>query len=151
MDFNLITMFLQLIIGLIVVLGLMMITLRVSNKGITNFTTKKYIRVIDKVQLSKDSYIVVAKIGDKGIIFVTSGNNTEKLQELSFEEIEKIEKEKRESLDNMTHAFDKYIEKVKTIDKAKIIENIKTIDKAKVKSKISTLVKKKSKEEKYEK
>lgn len=146
-----IKMFLQLIIGLIVVLGLMIITVRVSNKGIKNITNKRYIKVIDKVQLAKDSYIVVAKIGDKGVIFVTSGNNTEKLQELSYEEIEKIEKEKRESLESMTHAFDKYLEKVKTIDKAKIIENIKTIDKAKVKSKIKVLVKKKSKEEKYEK
>lgn len=124
-------MFVKLILGLIVIIALIALSVKLSSKKITNFTNKKYVRVIDRIQISKDSYIVITKIGDKGIVFVTSGNSTQKLEELTSEEVTRIETEKRESIENVSKEFDRY---------TKI-----------VKEKASILLKKKSKEEKDEK
>ena len=124
-------MFVKLILGLIVIIALIALSVKLSSKKITNFTNKKYVRVIDRIQISKDSYIVITKIGDKGIVFVTSGNSTQKLEELTSEEVTRIETEKRESIENVSKEFDRY---------TKI-----------VKEKASNLLKKKSKEEKDEK
>ena len=124
-------MFVKLILGLIVIIALIALSVKLSSKKITSFTNKKYVRVIDRIQISKDSYIVITKIGDKGIVFVTSGNSTQKLEELTSEEVTRIETEKRESIENVSKEFDRY---------TKI-----------VKEKASILLKKKSKEEKDEK
>lgn len=124
-------MFVKLILGLIVIIALIALSVKLSSKKITNFTNKKYVRVIDRIQISKDSYIVITKIGDKGIVFVTSGNSTQKLEELTSEEVTRIETEKRESIENVSKEFDRYIKIVK--------------------EKASILLKKKSKEEKDEK
>ncbi|MGG7176569.1 flagellar biosynthetic protein FliO [Clostridium paraputrificum] len=106
-------MFLKLIAALAIVLGAMIITLKYTNKGINNNIDKKYIRVIDRVQIAKDNYIVVVRVGKKGMVLSTAAGHTEKLEELSEEEVEKIEKDKRESVENMTRIFDKFIEKIK--------------------------------------
>ena len=124
-------MFVKLILGLIVIIALIALSVKLSSKKTTSFTNKKYVRVIDRIQISKDSYIVITKIGDKGIVFVTSGNSTQKLEELTSEEVTRIETEKRESIENVSKEFDRY---------TKI-----------VKEKASILLKKKSKEEKDEK
>ena len=52
--------------------------------------------------------------------------------------MEKIESQKRESIDNMTHIFDDFIERLKPIDRINLIGKIKSIGK------------KNSKDEKYE-
>ena len=109
-------MVLKLIGALAILLGILIITLRYSSKGIQKSVDKKYIRVIDRVQISKENCIVVVKVGEKGMVLSVASGHTEKLEELSGDEIIKIEQEKRESLENMTHIFDKFINKIKLKD-----------------------------------
>ena len=107
----------KLIFALLVVLLFMILALRFSNKGITKYNSKKYARVIDRIQLSKESSIVILKLGDKGIVLLTSTNHTEKLEELTKEEIELIEKNKQEGYEEMTQVFNKIINKVRLKEK----------------------------------
>lgn len=104
----------KLIFALIIVFGLMFVALKCSNKGMSKFTDKKYVKVIDKVQISKDNYILILKIGEKGMIVMTSNNHTEKLQELSKEEVLKIEEDKKENYQEMSKVFNKLIKKIKS-------------------------------------
>ena len=111
MDF--LFMFIKLIFALVVVIFLMMLSLRLSNKSIDKINGKRYMNVVDKVQLGKDSFIAIVKIGDKGLIMSVSQNKTEVLEEITLEEVLKIEKEKRESIEDMTKTVDKVMETVK--------------------------------------
>lgn len=107
----------KLIFALIVVFGLMIIAIKYSNKGVNKINSRKYVKVIDRVQISKESFIVILKIGEKGLVLLTSTNHTEKLEELTNEEIELIEKNKQEGYEEMTKVFEKIINKVKLKEK----------------------------------
>ena len=110
MDF--LFMFIKLIFALVVVIFLMMLSLRLSNKSIDKINGKRYMKVVDKVQLGKDSFIAIVKIGDKGLIMSVSQNKTEVLEEITLEEVLKIEKEKREAKD-VPGVKPRYLNKVK--------------------------------------
>jgi flagellar protein FliO/FliZ len=112
MDF--IFMVFKLIFALIIILGIFLVTLKYSNKGISKIGNKRYVKVVDRMQISKDSYIVILRIGKKGMVLLTNSGHTEKLQELSIEEIEEIERIKMESYENMTNIFNKLISKIKS-------------------------------------
>ena len=118
MDF--LFMFIKLIFALAVVVFLMKLSLKLSNKGIDKINGKRYLKVIDKVQLGKESFIAIVKIGEKGLIISVSQNKTEILEEITIEEVIKIEKEKRESIEDMTKTVDKVMEVVK--DKSKVLK-----------------------------
>lgn len=110
MDFF--VMIIKLIFGLIIILGVCFIALNYSNKGISKISNKRYVRVIDRMQISKDTYIVILKVGNKGMVLLTNMGHTEKLQELTLEEIETIESSKMESYENMTNKFNKIISNI---------------------------------------
>ena len=66
MDFNFFGMFVQLILALGVTLGLMFLTFKVMGKKVNSINNGKYVRVIERVQVSKENTILVVKIGKKG-------------------------------------------------------------------------------------
>lgn len=128
MDF--IFMFFRLIIALIVVIFLMMLSLKLSNKGLDKINGKRYMKVVDKVQLGKDSFIAIVKIGDKGIVMSVNPSKSEILEEISLEEVERIEKEKKESIEDMTKTVDKVVEVLK--EKSAVLKK-KNLSKRKIK------------------
>ena len=93
MDF--IFLLFKLIFALAVVLGLMYLSFKLSNNKISQFNEGKYIKVLERNQISKDTAIVVVKIGKKGYVLSTSNNFTNKIDELSEEETFLLEEEKR--------------------------------------------------------
>lgn len=112
-------MVVKLIAVLVILLAIMVVILRFTNKSISTTLDKKYIRVLEKVQLSKESFIVVVRIGSKGAVFVTSSAKTEKISDLSEEEIKEIEKAKIESIESMTQIVDKVMNKIKSKERYK--------------------------------
>jgi len=112
MDFF--VMIIKLIFGLIIIFGVCFVALNYSNKSLSKISNKRYVKVVDRMQISKDTYIVILKIGNKGMVLLTNMGHTEKLQELSLEEIENIESSKMESYENMTNIFNKLISKIKS-------------------------------------
>ena len=89
---------------LIFVIILMLLTLRLSENKLNN---KKNIKVLDKAQLSKDNTIYILKILNKGYVVSVSSSKTDILSELSEDEIEEIENNKKEELQKITDSYNK--------------------------------------------
>ncbi|MGL4874677.1 MAG: flagellar biosynthetic protein FliO [Clostridium sp.] len=106
-------MFLKLIVSLIVVLGLMGITFKLANNSVKKINKDKYIKVIEKTQIGKDTSLMVVKIGEEGFLISVSNGKTEKLKELKKEEIEKLEKEKKENQEKIDGYYFLIVDKLK--------------------------------------
>ena len=113
MDFTL--MIFKLIVSMIVIFALMIILFKYANKGINGNLNKKYVKVIERVQISKDGYILVVKVGNKGMVLSTSTGHTEKLQELSEEELAEIEEAKQQALKDMNKKYEGILNNFKSL------------------------------------
>ncbi|WP_185966688.1 flagellar biosynthetic protein FliO [Clostridium cibarium] len=95
--------------ALIIIFALMVIVLKYTRQGIKKTTGKKYVKVVDRTQISKDTFIVVVRTGEEGMVILTAAGHTEKLKDLSSEEMDKIENDNEEYLREMTQMYDKFI------------------------------------------
>ncbi|GAA0078719.1 hypothetical protein UT300005_30980 [Clostridium sp. CTA-5] len=91
-------MFINLIISLSVVLGLIILISKILGSKVNEINNKKYIKVIDRLQITKENSLVIIKVGKKGYVMTSSSGNIQKLEELSEEEINKIEEDRKNSL-----------------------------------------------------
>ena len=86
--------FLEFIINLIVlvpvVVILIFISLRLSKKSLIKIGSGSYVKVLEKINLSKDICLYVIKSGNTGCIIVTSNNNTQVIKKLNEDEINEI-------------------------------------------------------------
>ena len=86
--------FLEFIINLIVlvpvVVLLIFISLRLSKKSLIKIGSVSYVKVLEKINLSKDICLYVIKSGNTGCIIVTSNNNTQVIKKLNEDEINEI-------------------------------------------------------------
>ena len=113
MDFTL--MIFKLIVSMIIIFALMIILFKYANKGINGNLNKKYVKVIERVQISKDGYILVVKVGKKGMVLSTSTGHTEKLQELTEEELAEIEEAKQQALKDMNKKYEGILNNFKSL------------------------------------
>lgn len=113
MDFTL--MIFKLIVSMIIIFALMIILFKYANKGINGNLNKKYVKVIERVQISKDGYILVVKVGKKGMVLSTSTGHTEKLQELTEEELAEIEETKQQALKDMNNKYEGILNNFKSL------------------------------------
>lgn len=125
MDFNFFGMFVQLILALGVTLGLMFLTFKVMGKKVNSINNSKYVRVIERVQVSKENTILVVKIGKKGYVMTSSTGHMGKLSELSEEEINLIEEEKKKAAEEITENYKNLMIKSKK-SFSKIVKNIRS-------------------------
>lgn len=125
MDFNFFGMFVQLILALGVTLGLMFLTFKFMGKKVDSFNNGKYIKVIERVQVSKENTILVVKIGKRGYVMTSSTGNMSKLSELSEEEINLIEEEKKKAAEEITENYKNLIIQSKK-SFSKIVNNIRS-------------------------
>lgn len=103
MDF--IFLFLKLIFSLTAVLGLMFLTFKLSGNKLNKINGNKYIKILERAQISKDASIVVVKIGNKGYTLSITNNQVEKLDELSYEDIELIEENKMKEKEKINEQY----------------------------------------------
>lgn len=125
MDFNFFGMFLQLILALGVTLGLMFLTFKVMGKKVNSINNSKYVRVIERVQVSKENTILVVKIGKKGYVMTSTTGHMRKLSELSEEEINLIEEEKKKVAEEITENYKNLMINSKK-SFSKIVKNIRS-------------------------
>ncbi|WP_238916527.1 flagellar biosynthetic protein FliO [Clostridium sp. YIM B02555] len=97
MDFELFKSLGQLIFALGVTFGLMFLSFKVMGSKYNVINNNKYIKVIDRVQITKENSILIVKIGEKGYIMTSTAGHMEKLSELSEYEIKNIEEDKKKS------------------------------------------------------
>ena len=108
-------MIFKLIVSMIIIFALMTILFKYANKGINGNLNKKYVKVIERVQISKDGYILVVKVGKKGMVLSTSTGHTEKLQELTEEELAEIEEAKQQALKDMNNKYEDILNNFKSL------------------------------------
>lgn len=85
-------MMIKIIIFLPFVLLIIYASIKYGGTKLQSFQRGKYIRILERVSLSKESSLLVIKIGEKGYLMSSNNHRTEILQELSHEELVNIEK-----------------------------------------------------------
>lgn len=96
MDKTLIEYLVNIIVLVPVVLCLIVVTLKLSKKGVDGFNMKAYAQVIERFSLNKDTTLYVLKLGTTGCVLISSAHNTEVIKELDENEIEEVIKMKKE-------------------------------------------------------
>ena len=125
MDFEFFKMFMQLLIALGITLGIMFLSYRILGTKVDRINDNKYIKVIERTQITKDNAILVVRVGKKGYVMMTSGNSVEKLSELSEEEINEIEEKKKKSNQEVIDGYNRFISVSKN-NVSKILKNIRS-------------------------
>ena len=125
MDFDFFVMFVKLILALGVTLGLMFLTFRLMGKKVDSINNGKYVKVIERVQVSKENTILVVKVGKKGYVMTSTTGHMGKLSELSEEEIGLIEEEKKKAAEEIIENYKNLmIQSKKSF--SKIVKNIRS-------------------------
>ncbi len=125
MDFEFFKMFMQLLIALGITLGIMFLSYRILGTKVDRINDNKYIKVIERTQITKDNAILVVRVGKKGYVMMTSGNSVEKLSELSEEEISEIEEKKKKSNQEVIDGYNRLISVSKN-NVSKVLKNIRS-------------------------
>ncbi|AJH01307.1 MULTISPECIES: FliO/MopB family protein [Clostridium] len=125
MNFGFLGMIVQLILALGVTLGLIFLSFKLANSKFNVINNNKYIKVIERVQVTKDNSILIVKIGEKGYIMTSTAGHMEKLSELSREEIDNIEEDKKKASQEMAEYYTNLVLKSKK-NFSKITKNIKS-------------------------
>lgn len=99
----------KVILYLIIIIAMILLTAKLVSKGTSRTTSSKYTKVLERIQISKDSSILVIKTGEEGMVILTSPSHTEKLKDLTKEEIRAIELKKEESIEEMNKMYEKII------------------------------------------
>lgn len=125
MNLGFLGMIVQLILALGVTLGLMFLSFRLMGTKLNAVNNNKYIKVIERVQVTKENAILIVKIGEQGYVMTSSTGHMEKLSELSKEEIMKIEQDKKKAAEEMTKYYGDLLIKSKS-KFSKIAKNIRS-------------------------
>lgn len=84
----------ELMISIPFILLLIYFSLKVGGSKLQNIQNGNYIKIIEKVALSKENYILLIKLGNKGYVMSSTKEKNEILYELSHEELICIENKK---------------------------------------------------------
>lgn len=109
MDFGILKMFMQLLVALGITLGIMFLSYKILGTKVESINNNKYVKVIERTQVTKDNAILVVKIGKKGYVMSSTGSSMEKLAELSEEEIQEIEDKKRKYNKEVMDKYNNFI------------------------------------------
>lgn len=96
MDKTLIEYLVNIIVLVPIILCLVVVTLKLSKKGVDSFNVKAYAQVIERFNLNKDTTLYVLKLGTTGCVLISSAHNTQIIKELDENEIEEVMKMKKE-------------------------------------------------------
>lgn len=122
MDFDFLKTFAQLIFALGITFGLMFLCFKLMGTKIDTINKNKYVKVIDRVQVTKENSILIVKIGNKGYVMTSTSGRMEKLSELSEEEIKSIEEDKKKANEEIIKNYNEIYQKSKKIF-SKVLKN----------------------------
>ena len=102
--------------ALIVILLMIYILAKLANKQKGTLGAGKQIKVLDRTQISKDSYIVIVKIRNKGYVISYAAGKSDIIDELSEDDIcaieQDIENARQEMLNKYNDAADLIMKKL---------------------------------------
>ena len=125
MNFELLAMLVKLILALGITLGLMFLSFKLMGTKLSAINNNKYVKVIDRVQVTKENFILIVKIGKKGYVMTSTAGHMERLSELSEEEINIIEEDKKKVAAEISESYNELILKLRK-NFSEIVKNIKS-------------------------
>lgn len=87
---ELISAILRLIIFVPFIIFLIYLSLKVGGSKLQNIQNGRFLKILERVQISKENYILVIKIGEKGYVMSSTNDKIEMLMELTDEELLKV-------------------------------------------------------------
>lgn len=87
----------NLIVFIPVTIILIVVSIKLSKANLSNLGGYKYISILERTVLNKDTEVCVIKIGDEGCVLVSSPSKVENIKDLSKEEIENIEQKQNDT------------------------------------------------------
>ncbi|WP_419725101.1 flagellar biosynthetic protein FliO [Terrisporobacter petrolearius] len=93
---NILKYIINLIVFVPFTIALIIITIRLSKSSINGIAKNKYIKVLERTNLNKDTELYVLKVGDEGCVIVSSPTKTDTIKELTSHQIEEIERKQEE-------------------------------------------------------
>lgn len=94
MDWQLAFMIFKIIICLPFILLLIYLSAKIGGGKLQNMQNGKYIKILERVSISKDNSLMISKIGEKGYVMSSSQGKVEILLEINEEELTRIESSK---------------------------------------------------------
>lgn len=82
----------KIIFSLIFILGLIILTFKYGGGKLQSLQNKKYLKILERISLSKENSILVVKMGTKAFVVSSSHSNIEILREVSDEDLITLEK-----------------------------------------------------------
>jgi len=82
----------KLIFSLIFILGLIILTFKYGGGKLQLLSNKKYLKILERISLSKENSILVVKMGTKAFVISSSNSNIKILNEVSEEDLLSLEK-----------------------------------------------------------
>lgn len=114
MNSDLILTIVKLFFGMILLILLMVSTLKLGANKVSKFQRGRYVKVLEKTPLSKDSSLFLIKLGEEGCVITASPNNVEVIKNLTKDEIDIIEKDKKALNDEVLNMYNNTFEALKS-------------------------------------
>lgn len=116
-------------ISTFIIIMVVVITIAYKLNGINlqNIGIDRYAKILEKVGISRDTYLIVLKTGEDGYVLLVSGNSIEKIKHLTQDDIKEIESKKQNiNLVNSNKLkFNKLSFKKNTYDSRSLIGKLK--------------------------
>lgn len=74
---------------------IVLIAHKMNGTSLQNMGMYRYAKVIEKVSISKDTFLIVLKTGDEGCVLLISPNHVERVRNLNRSDLEEIETNKK--------------------------------------------------------
>jgi flagellar protein FliO/FliZ len=113
MDGQIWLMLIKIIIFLPCVLLLIYISAKFGGSKLQSMQNGKYIKVIERVPLTKDSSLVVTKIGEKGYVLSSTSGGIVILTKMSDEELLQVEEGKKNVVPEFISVKEYIVKKLK--------------------------------------
>lgn len=110
---NILKYIINLIVFVPFTIALIIITIRLSKSSINGIAKNKYIKVLERTNLNKDTELYVLKVGDEGCVIVSSPTKTDTIKELTSHQIEEIERKQEEVKINNRNNINSKIKDIK--------------------------------------
>ncbi len=88
---------LKIVVFLPCVIILIYLSLKLGGSKLQNMQSGNYMKIIERVQISKENALIIVKIGEKAYIMSSSPKGIKTLEEITKEELRSIEAKKAEA------------------------------------------------------
>lgn len=109
---NTVSLILKIIVFLPFVITLIYLSLKFGGNKLQNMQNGSYMKIIERVQVSKENSLMLVKIGEKAYIMSSSPKGIQTLEELSKEELLHIEEKKAEASAHSAEEMKKLLNKI---------------------------------------